>query len=156
MTAGWLTLARLRLVVVVDHEQLSDEAFVQQLGDELHHAEREAGPPPDWTGGAIVGTSGGACDRDCCAGAATAFLVSGVSFSDSLTLLGVWMGDRASRSVMGNSRPRLLRSSYTHTTPAREGELRNASAHDCRGGMMRIRDSLFHATVNAHSFRLFI
>lgn len=28
-----------------------------------------------------------------------------------LTLLGVWIGDRASRSVMGNSRPRLLRSS---------------------------------------------
>lgn len=51
---------------------------------------------------------------------------------DRLTLLGVWMGDRASRSVMGNSRPRLLRSSYTYTTPAREGELRNASAHDWR------------------------
>lgn len=52
-------------------------------------------------------------------------------FVDSLTLFGVWMGDRASRSVMGNSRPRLLRSSYTYTTPDREGELRNASAHDC-------------------------
>lgn len=54
------------------------------------------------------------------------------SLEDSLTLFGVWMGDRASRSVMGNSRPRLLRSSYTCTTPTREEELRNASAHDWR------------------------
>lgn len=58
-------------------------------------------------------------------------LVSCFHFVDGLTLFGVWMGDRASRSVMGNSRPRLLKSSYTYTTPAREGELRNASAHDC-------------------------
>lgn len=58
----------------------------------------------------------------------------------SLTLFGVWMGDRASRSVIGNSSPRLLRSSYTYTTPTREGELRNASAHDC-GWMNRTHDS---------------
>lgn len=51
----------------------------------------------------------------------------------SLTLFGVCMGDRASKSVMGNSKPRLLKSSYTYTTPAREGELRNASAHDWGG-----------------------
>lgn len=50
---------------------------------------------------------------------------------DRLTLFGVWMGDRASRSVMGNSSPRLRRSSYTCTTPAKEGVLRKASAHDC-------------------------
>lgn len=42
------------------------------------------------------------------------------------------MGDRASRSVMGNSRPRFLKSSYTCTTPPSEAVLRKASAHDCR------------------------
>lgn len=39
------------------------------------------------------------------------------------------MGDRASRSVIGNSRPLFFRSSYTHTTPESDGTLRNASAH---------------------------
>lgn len=58
--------------------------------------------------------------------------VSYFHFVDTLTLFGVWMGDRASRSVMGNSRPLFLKSSYTCTTPAKEGELRNASAHDCK------------------------
>ena len=47
-----------------------------------------------------------------------------------VTLCGVWMGDRASRSVMGNSRPLRRRSSYTHTTPDRDGAFRKASAHD--------------------------
>lgn len=74
-------------------------------------------------------------------------LVCYFHFVGSLTLFGVWMGDRASRSVMGNSSPRLLRSSYTYTTPTREGELRNASAHDCGwvwGNTMR----MFHNTVH--------
>lgn len=120
------------------------------------------GPSVGWTGGEVFWgeAPGGACGCDWCMGAATA-VVSGVPFSGilckmkaerhstnrylyihllwcntffffSLTLFGVWIGDRASRSVMGNSRPRLLRSSYTYTTPAKEGELRNASAQDWR------------------------
>lgn len=112
-------------------------------------------------GGFWVEAGGGAWACDWCVGAVTAG-VSTVPFSgilwemkaegysemhshlhvlirwgtiqseDSLTLFGVWIGDRASRSVIGNSKPLLLRSSYTYTTPAREGELRNASAHDWR------------------------
>lgn len=123
-------------------------------------AEREAGPSLGWTGGEVfgVGAVEGAGSWDCSGGAGVVSGVSFsgilckinadryntdrpyiqcmmdfilcIVFVHRPTLLGVWMGDKASRSVMGNSRPRLLRSSYTYTTPARAGELRKASAHD--------------------------
>ena len=49
------------------------------------------------------------------------------------------MGERASRSGMGTSRPRLFRASETPTTPAREGEFRKASAHAWEGREERER-----------------
>lgn len=42
---------------------------------------------------------------------------------------GVWIGDRASKSAMGNSIPFLFSSSYMCTTPVRSGLLLKASAH---------------------------
>lgn len=49
------------------------------------------------------------------------------------TRWGVCIGERVSRSDVGNSMPFLLSSSYTWTTPVRSGLLRNASAHAWNG-----------------------
>lgn len=67
-----------------------------------------------------------------------------------LTRWGVWIGDRASKSAMGNSTPFLFSSSYMCTTPVRSGLLLKASAHawEERGRPVRRYKWSFHTVAH--------